>query len=240
MRKILEVAALIGATAHAASYTYHKGGADWPQDNNMCNSNRRGAMQSPIDLVDDTAVRDDDETLVLKAGTYLNYPDIAITATGGKVSADLPGDGEMLIGDSHYYNVNVHVHAPSEHTWNGKHYDLEAHFVHTYVDGSLGAVIGVFFDREAGGTDENWFIEDLTSAIQDIQASSSTTVNSELFVANFLEEAAQGEFFRYQGSLTTPPCTEGIEWNVMRTVQPISPRQLNIFRNMWEFNSAFA
>lgn len=169
MRKILEVAALIGATAQAASsYTYNKNGADWPNDTYMCDSNRRGAKQSPIDLHDATAERDDDETLVLQRGTYLNYPDITITATGSKVSSDLPGDGKLLIGDSKFKNVNVHVHAPSEHTWNGKHYDLEAHFVHTYMDGSLGAVIGVFFDREEGGTEENWFIEDLTSAVEDI------------------------------------------------------------------------
>lgn len=101
----------------------------------------------------------------------------------------MPGDGKLLIGESEYFNVNVHMHAPSEHTVNGRHYDLEAHFVHTKKDGSLGAVIGVLFDREVGGTTDNWFIEDLTGAITDIKKSGTTSIESELFVANFILEA---------------------------------------------------
>ena len=51
------------------------------------------------------------------------------------------------------------MHAPSEHTIDGQSLDLELHFVHTYIDGSLGAVIGVFFDREKGGNGNNLFID---------------------------------------------------------------------------------
>lgn len=61
--------------------------------------------------------------------------------------------------------LQTHVHGPSEHTVDGQMYDLEMHFVHKYSedaeDGSirLGAVLGVFFDREAGGDVDNDFIE---------------------------------------------------------------------------------
>ena len=47
--------------------------------------------------------------------------------------------------------LQFHYHAPSEHTVNGLLFDLELHFVHTYQDGSLGSVLGIFFDRKYGG-----------------------------------------------------------------------------------------
>jgi len=46
--------------------------------------------------------------------------------------------------------IQLHFHAPSEHTVNGNHYDLEMHIVHTYMDGSLGGVLAIFFDVDDG------------------------------------------------------------------------------------------
>jgi carbonic anhydrase len=57
--------------------------------------------------------------------------------------------------------LQFHMHAPSEHTFNGKHYDLELHIVHKNTDATELSVIGVFFDRVAGGNTSNWFIEEL-------------------------------------------------------------------------------
>jgi len=57
-----------------------------------------------------------------------------------------------------YTPLQFHLHAPSEHTFNGKHYDLELHIVHKNADASTLSVIGVFFDRAAGGTKDNEFI----------------------------------------------------------------------------------
>jgi carbonic anhydrase len=76
-------------------------------------------------------------------------------------------DGEMeLTFDSGMTSLfkpaNFHFHAPSEHTIDGQSYDLEVHFVHTYTDGvSLGAVIGVMFDRNLGGNIDNFFIDQM-------------------------------------------------------------------------------
>lgn len=57
--------------------------------------------------------------------------------------------------------LQYHMHAPSEHTVDGELYDLEFHFVHNDSAGVL-SVLGVFFDQEKGGTDENPFIKSLT------------------------------------------------------------------------------
>jgi carbonic anhydrase len=61
---------------------------------------------------------------------------------------------------SEFQAAQFHIHAPSEHTVDGYHYDLEVHLVHTYSDGKSGnGVIGIFFDRKMGGTGRNAFVE---------------------------------------------------------------------------------
>jgi len=136
------------------------------------------------------------------------------------------------------------VHNPSEHTINNEHYDLEMHFVHTYMNGTLGAVIGVLFDTEAGGDWDNYFIEQWLE-IEKAQVGRNIALNtmeSPLFIRNFLEDLDEsfGGYYSYEGSLTTPPCTEGIKWTVMDKIQPISKRQIKYFENQWSKNSTFA
>lgn len=153
-------------------------------------------------------------------------------------------DGSMELtfaeGSTSVFNAyNIHMHQPSEHTLEGQLLDLEVHFVHLYPDGGLGAVIGVFFDRDLGGDQDNYFIEQLI-----LQRSSGQTVtgsgNEQLFIKNYIHEIDTNNFFSYDGSLTTPPCTEGIKWSVMSEVQHISSRQLEYFSNQWGSNSNFA
>lgn len=76
-------------------------------------------------------------------------------------------DGELEIdfwdgSEATFKPLQMHFHAPSEHTIDGKHMDLELHIVHTYKDtGGLGAVLGIFFDMEHGGATDNLFIEEM-------------------------------------------------------------------------------
>jgi len=153
-------------------------------------------------------------------------------------------DGSMELtfseGTTSVFNAyNIHMHQPSEHTLEGELLDLEVHFVHLYPDGGLGAVIGVFFDRDQGGDQDNYFIEQMImqrSSAQSITGSG----NFQLFIKNYIHSIDTNNFFSYDGSLTTPPCTEGIKWSVMKEVQPISARQLEYFSRLWGSNSNFA
>ena len=121
----------------------------------------------------------------------------------------------------YYTPKQFHFHAPSEHTVDGKYFDAEMHFVHTVKGSGLngsadvyGAVIGIFFDVEEGGSDTNSFLESVFEAIESRGESGATAVD----VRQFLNTIDMGDYWNYPGSFTTPPCTEGINWNVVKQV----------------------
>ena len=101
----------------------------------------------------------------------------------------------------------MHIHAPSEHTFDGEHRDLELHLVHkNYEDGSL-AVMAVYFDEHEGGNIENPFIDAL-------ELDEENPVVEDIPLHHLMRLVNTEYFYHYEGSLTTPPCTEGVQWIV--------------------------
>ena len=144
-------------------------------------------------------------------------------------------DGET----TSFVPLQLHFHSPSEHTIDGKHYDLEMHIVHKYKDsGDLGAVVGIFFDTIVGGPTNNQFIAEIAPELARDQKLSDNNSNGNgqyevddgVRFAQFLRSVDFRDFYQYDGSLTTPPCTEGIRWLVVKDVQSLSPAQLEAFQ----------
>ena len=133
------------------------------------------------------------------------------------------GDGPFT-----FSSKTLHFHAPSEHTLEGEHFDLEMHIVHTLgVNESYNnnlAVLAVLF--RIG--EPNVFIDSIVKETYTIDLGL-------LFETETIEN-----YFTYWGSLTTPPCTEKVNWFIWQEVQEISEEQLDFFRNMWENNIEFA
>ena len=230
----LVLAALAGAIANAASTDYSSNGANWGNDYPLCSS---GTEQSPIDLTVEGASTSD--SMEINGYGYRDFK-IATSGTdlkreGGSVYVPMT-DGEFHLqfadgSKSIFEPLQFHFHAPSEHSVDGNLYDLEVHFVHQYIDTDveLGAVIGVFFDRSAGNYDNDF----LTEMFEDAD---SVNINA----ASFLSSINFNSYWNYPGSLTTPPCSEGIKWTVIQEVQPISDAQLRKFTEMWADNSDWA
>jgi len=147
-------------------------------------------------------------------------------------SASSLGQGTMALTredeESNWNPLQFHFHAPSEHTIMGKHMDLEMHIVHLTAAAELGAVLGIMFDVEEGGNGENTFLASMAGL------ATKATITGPLPLKGFLQTLNLDEFWSYDGSLTTPPCTEGVRWSVLKTVQPISPAQLKIFTEVWQ------
>ena len=149
--------ALLGVAAQAAAgeYKYDTNGADWGDvdlDNNVCDT---GRQQSPINLVESGASKDD--KMQIEGFNYYNSVVDpaweANTATTIGLSEGASSSAELEItfpggSKSSFTPLQFHFHAPSEHAHNGKLNDLEMHIVHQYqnTETELGAVIGVFFD----------------------------------------------------------------------------------------------
>jgi carbonic anhydrase len=181
-----------------------------------------GREQSPIDLSGAEPVagrmlarRISEELLSFEQRTRVldlvdNGHTIQITTESG-MALDLEGE--------HYELVQYHLHAPSEHTVDGKHAPLEVHFVHKSAGGRL-AVLGLLV--EEGAHDPNWapVIDALPSGPgDDRHLENLPRVEGQL-------HPLSERYYRYRGSLTTPPCSEGVEWIVMAEPHRVSADQL--------------
>lgn len=136
--------------------------------------------------------------------------------------------------------LQFHIHSPSEHTFNGKTYDVEVHIVHGAKNNTALSVIGIFFDVAAGGREDNWFIDELLEKFNPSNPNATIWEADHIHVQRLVQELDTRKFFHYDGSLTTPPCSEIVQWIVVDDPQPISPAQLKFFNDKWKSNSAFA
>lgn len=134
--------------------------------------------------------------------------------------------------------LQLHFHAPSEHTFNGKHYDLELHIVNANTDKTQLSVLGILFDVEDGGNTPNWFIEQVLQNATNLISPSKINAAS-LDVKRFIDTIDKKKLYHYNGSLTTPGCAEIVEWLVVENLQNISPQQLKTFTDKWAGRYSF-
>uniref|UniRef100_A0A0D9XX04 Carbonic anhydrase n=1 Tax=Leersia perrieri TaxID=77586 RepID=A0A0D9XX04_9ORYZ len=227
--------ALSHADGHVGpEFTYIPGAIDGPEnwgklspEYKLCGE---GKAQSPIDINTKTVVpRSNLDTLertyaAVNATLVNNGKDITasrIMTFGGEV-------GTVMINGKTYSLKKIHWHAPSEHTINGKRFPLELHLVHANADGGL-AVIGILY--KVGAPDA--FYNQLHDHLAELGADKCDFSKEDSHVAAGVVQMRSlqkrtGSYFRYAGSLTTPPCGEGVVWNVLGKVREISQEQLDL------------
>ena len=172
---------------------------------------------------------------------YQNYDNVTFKKMAHTLQALDITDGTLELefptgGSGTFKPLQFHFHAPSEHTVDGKTYNLEMHVVHLYEDGSLGSALGIFFDIVDGGSTASQFLTELAPNL----VTEEGTITGPVNFASFLGGVDMTNYYAYNGSLTTPPCTEGVKWSVASEVQPISAQQLSYFTKNWAGNDAYA
>ena len=209
----------VGAHATKWGYSGKTGPEHWGDLNAEFATCEKGMMQSPVDLELANA-EGDVEFSVDWSTSALEVPPL-----GKAVQANFNQPSYMTSGGKVFKLVQVHFHTPSEHTFDGKTYPLVAHFVHAADDGALG-VLGVLF--EPG--DANAELEKIIMAVN-----GGSQKGQQLDPNGLLPDEI--EVYRYMGSLTTPPCSEGVHWHVAEDVISASSEQIEAMTKLMGNNA---
>ncbi len=188
--------------------------------NKLCTT---GERQSPIDIRD--GIKVDLEPI------KFNYvpSTFRIVNNGHTVQVEV-GDGSISLTGKTYELVQFHFHRPSEETVNGQRFDMVVHLVHKAYDGEL-AVVAILLERGP----EHPFIQTLWNYLPLEEKMPVNPPNAVVDLNTLLP--ATRNYYTYMGSLTTPPCTEGVRWLVMKDQVKVSADQINIFSRLYRNNA---
>ncbi|KAM0938950.1 putative carbonic anhydrase [Dioscorea sansibarensis] len=181
-----------------------------------------GIEQSPIQLRDDNVILDQSIGRLRR-----NYRAAKATLknSGHDIMLEFNDDaGSLSIKRDSYQLKRVHFHSPSEHAMNGERFDLEVHLVHESRDQRI-AVVAVLF--RFGRPDP--FLSELEDLLRQMSSSKRNEINAG-FVDPQQLEIDDSAYYRYMGSFTAPPCTEGVSWTVIRRVATVSPKQVLLLK----------
>ena len=171
-----------------------------------------GEAQSPIAL---TSAQFESADLPPLTFSYASST-LKVEDTGHGFKATPDGEHTLAIGDDMYKLLQFHAHTPSEHTLDGKSFPMEIHFVHMNDAGEL-AVVGVMVET---GAPNEAFASFLAQVEEEQEEGADMVAELE---AKLPESKA---YVTYPGSLTTPPCSEGVRWNVLTNSITFSEEQM--------------
>jgi len=184
----------------------------------------QGFQQSPVNLAGEISSG--------LGGISVNYNRMPLRVVNNGHTIQLncdPGSGITLDGDK-FALLQFHFHHPSEHAVDGHRFQMEAHFVHASNDGRL-AVLGVFIEPGM----ENSLLAPIWDAMP-MQAGPENKVASTMIQPEDLLPTDR-RYFRYMGSLTTPPCSQIVNWSVFRQPVRASSRQVGKYASLFPMNA---
>jgi carbonic anhydrase len=176
-----------------------------------------GEAQSPIDIASPTA-----QDLVDVTISYQPVSPLKIVNNGHTIQVTIDPGSTAEIDGVAFELKQFHFHTPSEHSTAGEHQAMELHFVHKTSDDQT-AVLGVFLKEGEGGEAFEPIFAHLPA-----DEGPEQTVEATVNPVDLLPTVRTT--YRYGGSLTTPPCTEGVHWLLFTEPVEISPEQVEAFR----------
>lgn len=216
--------ALAAGPAPHWEYEGEAGPSKWANVDSAFKTCGMGKRQSPINI----EIRDAEKGgLKPIAFTWLPGP-AEIVNNGHTIQVNLPNSGSARFDGMEYKLVQFHFHTPSEEKIDSMAQHMVAHFVHRAGDSKL-AVVGVLFKLGK----ENATLKPVFDNLP--KKKGLTFELKEFNPADLIP--ADPTYFAYTGSLTTPPCTEDVKWQVMRTPIEISYAQLAAFKKLYKMNA---
>lgn len=225
-RSLLTLLALVGFNSFAAEgtqfdwgYAAHAAPEKWSQirpEYQTC----EGLNQAPINI---------DQTISAQLPALkLNYSSKADTIINNQRTVQINfAEGSTLELEQKVFDLQqFHLHSPSEHTIKAKSFAMEMHFVHVTEQGEL-AVVAVMFEEGQ----ENKKLKQLWKELPK-KSGNTVQLKHQDLAAAFLPEKL--DYYRFNGSLTTPPCSEGVRWIVLKDIQQASKQQIQAFSSLME------
>lgn len=174
-----------------------------------------GSNQSPIDVSGTIDARLAPVQFSYKAGGH------EVVNNGHTIQVNIENGSSIEVDGIRFDLKQFHFHSPSENHIGGTSYPLEAHLVHADKAGKLAVVAVVFNEGRANATVT-------TTWNQMPKAEGKAALPTKVSATGLLPKSR--DYYRYNGSLTTPPCTEGVRWIVMKQPMTVSKAQLDAFR----------
>ncbi len=203
------------------SYEGEEGPAEWGELDTLYETCANGTSQSPIDLTGATA---QDLTNI---AFYYQPTTLRLENNGHTIQVNYNAGSYIVVDGDHYELKQFHFHSPSENTVDGNSYPLEIHLVHKKANQLV--VVALFMEEGAENAALTPVWDNMTETI------GSQVVNMQID-ANALLPDTQATY-RFSGSLTTPPCTEGVRWFVMTTPLTLSSEQITAFQSIYHNNN---
>ena len=190
---------------------------------NLCASGKR---QSPIHIEESATLRGPAEPLQI---SYLPSKG-SVVNNGHTIQVDLEGENTLTVRGSTYKLVQFHFHHPAEEKLNYKGFAMVAHLVHRNAEGQL-AVLAVLFDPG-----------EASPLIQKVWTHMPLDVGDRVRLPDDLIDLNETlpqdrRYYQFIGSLTTPPCTEGVLWLVLKQPVTLSREQLALFSQLFPNNA---
>jgi len=182
-----------------------------------------GTRQSPIDIRDGISVQLDPVQFDYKSSAF------GVVDTGRTVQVNVsPGNSIEVMGRK-YELVRFDFQRPSEERIDGRQFDMGVHLVHKDAQGRT-AIVAVLLDR---GADQP-VIQTVWNNLP-LEKGEELTAKSGIDLTHLLP--SDRRYFTYMGSMTTPPCKEGVLWMVMKNPVAISSEQLAVFSRLYRMNA---
>ncbi|WP_425257742.1 carbonic anhydrase [Rubrivivax sp. RP6-9] len=183
----------------------------------------KGQRQSPIDIRDGIAVDLEPVQFDYKASGF------GVIDNGHTVQVNVAPGNVIHVGGRRWELQQFHFHRPSEERIDGRQFDMVAHLVHKDADGRL-AVVAVLLDKGS--------IQPIVQMVWNnlpLEKGEEFKPQSVIDLTHLLPPDRR--YYTYMGSLTTPPCSEGVLWMVMRQPVQVSQQQIDIFSRLYPMNA---
>jgi carbonic anhydrase len=217
---------IVSEDAHVHHWAYEgkEGPAEWGKLDSTYSTCSLGHAQSPIDI---KGARSAD--LPALKFNYKAVP-LNIIDNGHTIQINYAAGSTLTVGDKIYSLQQIHFHHPSEEQINGHVSDMVAHLVHSDSEGHL-AVVAVLLKKGA----ENSLLTTLWKNIPSQKEKAVDVAGVQVDITNLLP--TDRGYYTFAGSLTTPPCSEGVTWFVLKQQSSISANEIAAFAKIYPKNA---